>query len=250
MITLLKERKNMVDVLVISPHPDDVELGCAGTVAKFVKMGKIVALFDLTEGELGSRGTPEVRLSEAAASAQVLGVKYRENAGLPDGYINSSDHHQRRIIIDAIRRFRPQILIYPYPEDRHPDHGATGRLCEEAVFLAGLKKIETNHPEHRPQFFFAFHQAWEGKVSFIVDISDTWELKKQAILCFQSQFFKPNSTEPETWIAQPDFLEGIEARARTNGFKIRTKYGESFWHRGPFPFFDLQVFFTAPYRLI
>ncbi|MCX7834857.1 MAG: bacillithiol biosynthesis deacetylase BshB1 [bacterium] len=240
----------MVDVLVISPHPDDVELGCGGTVAKFVQLGRRVALFDLTQGELGSRGNAAMRLSEAQAAAQVLGVSFRENGNLPDGHINAADHQQRLVVIDAIRKYRPQILIYPYPEDRHPDHGATGKLCEEAVFLAGLQKLETSFPPHRPQFFFAFHQAWEGKVSFIVDISDTWEIKKKAILCFQSQFYHPYSNEPETWIAQPNFLEGIEARARTNGFKIRVQYGESFWHRGPLPLFDLTYFFKAPKRIL
>lgn len=240
----------MVDVLVISPHPDDVELGCGGTVAKFVQSGHKVALFELTQGELGSRGSPEIRRAEAEAAAQVLGVAYRENAGLPDGFINASNHQHRLVVIEAIRKFRPQILIYPYPEDRHPDHGATGKLCEEAIFLAGLHKIKTGYSPHRPQFFFAFHQAWEGKVSFIVDISNTWEIKKKALLCFQSQFYDPNSNEPETLIAQPDFLDIIEARARANGFKIRSKYGESFWHRGPFPIFQLDFFFQTPKRLI
>ncbi|MDK9701041.1 MAG: bacillithiol biosynthesis deacetylase BshB1 [bacterium] len=238
----------MADVLVVSAHPDDVELACAGTVAKYVNAGKTVALFDLTRGELGTRGTPEQRLQEASAAAKVLGVTIRENAGLPDGRISDASETQKLAIISAIRRHQPKILMYPYPEDRHPDHGACGRLCEQASFLAGLTKIVDGNVPHRPQLKFAFHQAWEQKTTFIVDVTDTWETRMAAMRCFQSQFHDPNSQEPETWIASSDFLEGIEARGRNNGFKIGVKYGESFWHRGPLPVLDLMTLFPESKR--
>ncbi len=238
----------MSDVLVIAAHPDDVELACAGTVAKLVKAGKSVAIVDLTRGELGTRGTPEQRLAEAAAAAKVLGVTTRENLGLPDGFINSADLSHRSAVVTAIRKHAPHLLLYPYPEDRHPDHGACGRLCEEASFLAGLAKIDDGYAPHRPQVKLAFQQAWEQKTTLIVDVTDTWEQRMEAMRCFRSQFHDPRSTEPETWIATPEFVEGIEAKGRNNGFKIGVKYGEAFWHRGPIAVFDLGVFFAPMAR--
>ncbi len=238
----------MADVLVIAAHPDDVELACAGSVAKFVNAGKEVVIVDLTRGELGTRGTPELRQEEATAAAKILGVSIRENLGLPDGRISESNEEHRAAIIKAIRKYRPHLLLYPYPDDRHPDHGATGRLCEETSYLAGLAKIVDGLEPFRPQVKVAFQQAWEQKTTFVIDVSDTWEQRLAAIRCFKSQFYDPNSVEPETWIASPEFLVGIEARGKNNGFKIGVKYGEAFWHRGPLPILDLGFFFTGPIR--
>jgi bacillithiol biosynthesis deacetylase BshB1 len=221
-----------LDILVISSHPDDAELGCGGTIAKHVAMGHAVGIVDLTRGELGTRGTIETRKAEAAEAAKILGVKIRENLGLADGFFKNDEFHQRKII-EAVRTFRPEIVLTNAVKDRHPDHGRAASLVYDACFLAGLRKIETvvdGHPQApwRPKQVYHFIQSQPIEPDFIVDVSDYWPVKVAAMKAFKTQFFDPNSREPETYISKPLFMEFIEARAKELGHSIGAQYGEGF----------------------
>lgn len=220
-------------ILAIAAHPDDVELSGAGTLIKHARMGQAVGILDLTQGELGTRGTPELRLQEAQDAAKVMGLAVRENAGMADGFFRNDQEHQLRLIY-YIRKYQPEIVIANALEDRHPDHGKGGKLIADACYLAGLRKIETRGDDGQPQ------QAWRPKrvfhmiqdrflePSFIVDISDTIEQKMEAIKCYKSQFHDPNSNEPATYIAKQDFLKKIESRSLLLGQRIGAQYGEGF----------------------
>jgi N-acetylglucosamine malate deacetylase 1 len=221
-----------VDVLAIGAHPDDIELTAGATVAKLVRQGHTVALADLTQGELGTRGTKEIRAKEAASAATILGATERRNLQIPDGGIEISSQHLHKVIT-LIRELRPRILLIPHSFDRHPDHMHTHQLCREAWFYAGLTKIKTTlqgseQKPHRPDNWFEFMQWHEFQPSFIVDVSDTWDIKMKAVRAHASQFFDPNSNDPETKLSQPEFLELVEIRGRAYGRKIGAKYGEPF----------------------
>lgn len=222
----------MLKILAIAAHPDDIELSAAGTILKHTRAGDAVGILDLTEGELGTRGTVATRYEEAAAAAKVMGVQVRMNAQLPDGFFRNDEASQRKLI-SYIRHFRPQIVIANALEDRHPDHGKGGRLIADACFLAGLRKIETEwegKPQEawRPKRVFHMIQDRMLEPDFIVDISDTFEQKMEAIKCYKTQFNDPASTEPVTYISTGGFLENIAARDSLAGKKIGTKYGEGF----------------------
>lgn len=220
------------DILAMAAHPDDIELGAAGTLVKHLRKGQSVAIVDLTRGELGTRGTPELRSIEAENAARVMGVQHRENAGLPDGFFENREE-SLRILIRFIRRFRPRIVIANALEDRHPDHGRGGRLIADACFLAGLAKIETqdlgkNQLAWRPKRVFHMIQDRFLEPDFIVDISDTFESKMEAIAQFKSQFHDPDSNEPQTYISSEKFMAFIQHRAADLGKRIGKKYGEGF----------------------
>ncbi len=222
-----------VDVLVFAAHPDDAELSCSGTIASLTATGKKVAVVDLTQGELGTRGTPELRAKEAAAAAKILNLSARENLQMKDGFFKNDDAH-RLSVIEQIRRFRPEILLLNAPKDRHPDHGRAAELCREAAFLSGLKKIETSlegvkQVHWRPKNIFHYIQSDYLEPDFVTDISDFWHIKKAAIQAFSSQFFNPDAPEAEnTFISTPEFMEFIEARAKELGQAVGFKYAEGF----------------------
>lgn len=219
-------------ILAIGVHPDDVELGCTGTLINHIKKGQKVGILDLTEGELGSRGTIETRYEEANASAKLLGISVRENLKMADGFFQNDKAHQLKII-EVLRKYQPDIILANSLADRHPDHGKAGRLIADACFLSGLRKIETSFEglpqQHwRPKKIFHYIQDRFTEPDFIVDISDSFELKTEAIKCFKTQFFNEGSTDPQTYISAPGFMDKIENRASQIGHRIGAKYGEGF----------------------
>ncbi|HTP12566.1 MAG TPA: bacillithiol biosynthesis deacetylase BshB1, partial [Bacteroidota bacterium] len=213
-----------VDVLAIGAHPDDIELACGGTIAKLVNDGHKVAIADVTQGELGTRGNKDIRAKEAAAAAKILGVVARRNLRIPDGGIELNRANLKKVIT-LIRELRPQILIIPHSVERHPDHVHAHRLCKEAWYYSGLRKIETtlegeHQKPHRPDNFFEFMQWFEFTPSFIVDTSSTFETKMKAIKAHASQFYDPKSKDPETILSRPEFLERIKTDCEYYGKKI------------------------------
>jgi bacillithiol biosynthesis deacetylase BshB1 len=224
-----------LDILAIGVHPDDVELGCSGSLLAAISQGKKVGILDLTKGELGTRGTPEGRLQEAQSAAQILGVECRENVGMADGFFKNDEEHQK-LLISYIRKFRPDLVLANAIDDRHPDHGRAAQLINDACFYAGLRKVITvsedgvEQEAWRPKNVFHYIQDRYIKPAFIVDISAFMDKKIEAIRAFKSQFFVPtyNSNEPQSYISTPEFLEFIEARAKELGHAIGVKYGEGF----------------------
>jgi len=218
-----------LDVLVFGAHPDDVELGCGGTVAKMVAQGKKVAIVDLTQGELGTRGSAELREQEANAAAEILGVKTRLNLGLKDGFFQC-DLDSLHSVVEVIRKYKPSIVIANALADRHPDHGRGAELVAQACFLSGLKKVETpDYPEvHRPTALYHYIQDFERIPDLVVDITGYEKQKMNAIQAYRSQFFDPNSTEPETPISTPEFLDRLVGRDSAMGRPCGFKAGEGF----------------------
>jgi bacillithiol biosynthesis deacetylase BshB1 len=222
-----------LDVLAFGAHPDDVELSAAGTLLKLASEGKKTGIVDLTRGELGTRGTAEIRDQEAADSAQILGLAARANLALPDGFFQHNEESIHKVIA-AVRRLRPEVVLAPAMADRHPDHGRGSKLVRDACFLAGLKKIETTDSEGnqqspwRPKRVFFFIQDYNLQPDFVVDITGFWEKKKEAILAFSSQFYNPDFDGEETYISNADFLHFQEARMRNMGHIIGARYGEGF----------------------
>lgn len=223
-----------LDLLVISVHPDDAELGCAGTILKHIAAGKKVGIVDLTQGELGTRGTAETRHEEAENATKLLGIAARENLKMRDGFFRNDEEHQLKVI-QAIRKYKPEIIISNALEDRHPDHGRAGDLVNDAVFLSGLRKIITKDNDieqepHRPRLLLQLIQDHYIKPNIVVDVSDYWEQKIKVIQAFKTQFFNPEyqKDEPQTYISRPEFLQVIESRAIEFGKNIHVKYAEGF----------------------
>lgn len=222
-----------LDVLFFAAHPDDIELSCGGTVIKFVKSNKRAGIIDLTRGELGTRGTAKIRHSEVEKASKVMGIEVRENMHLPDGNIEINLKNKTDVI-KIIRHYKPEIIFLPYPDDRHPDHINSSNLIKDAAFYSGLQKIETKkggkiQKPHRPKKNIYFMQSYTFEPSFIIDISDEFNKKMEAIRCYSSQFYNPNSKEPNTFISDKNFIEHLEARAKFYGFQIGAKYGEPFY---------------------
>ena len=221
-----------LDILVVAAHPDDAELGCSGTIAAQVAKGNKVGIVDLTQGELGTRGTPELRLKEASRAAEVLGLSARENLGFKDVFFEDDVAHQLKLVA-MIRKYQPEIVLANAISDRHPDHGKGSSLTTKACFMSGLAKIETSIEGEsqlpwRPKFVYHYIQNNYIQPDFIVDISEFWDIKVKSIAAFGSQFFDPSSKEPASFISSPDFLPFIESRAREFGHRIHAKYGEGF----------------------
>lgn len=222
-----------LDILVLPVHPDDAELGCAGTILKEIALGKKVGIVDLTRGELGTRGTAEIRDKEAADAAKILGLAVRDNLSIPDGFFENTKEYQLKVI-EAIRRFKPEIVITNAYHDRHPDHGRASQLVEDSAFLAGLRKVETSYNGEvqeawRPNLVLHFIQDNYIKPDILIDVTDHWGKKVESIRAFGSQFFNPDwEDEPQTYISSPAFIEVIEARAREFGKSIGVKYAEGF----------------------
>lgn len=221
-----------VDAIFFAAHADDTELSCGGTVAKMVRDGRRVGLVDLTRGEMGTRGTPQTRKREAQAAARKLGASFRLQLDLGDGGLRT-DRDAEMQIIDVLRRYQPSIVFSPWPDERHPDHTRTGRLITDAWFYAGLRKLKTKRPAHRPQVVAYYLQNYMIPPSFVVDVSETWRTKIAAIATFRSQFHNPKSSEPETFISKGGFLEMIEARGRHFGALIGVAYGEAYVTKQP-----------------
>jgi len=225
-----------LDILVLPVHPDDDELGCSGTILKEVAHGKKVGIVDLTRGELGTRGTPEIRTKEAEASSKILGLVVRENLAIPDGFFENNREYQLKVI-GAIRKYQPEIIITNAYHDRHPDHGRASQLVEDAVFLSGLRKIETfdagkQQDAWRPKQLLHFIQDNYIRPDIVIDVTPHWDKKVDSIHAFSSQFFNPEwEGEPQTYISSPEFIAIIEARAREFGKSIGVKYAEGFTSR-------------------
>ncbi len=217
-------------ILAIAVHPDDIELGCAGILIKHARKGQSTGILDLTRGELGTRGTPEIRLQEAEDARKAMGVTIRENARFRDGFFRADEEHQMALI-PYIRRWRPDIVITNALEDRHPDHGRAGRLVADACFLSGLRRIETawegrEQEAWRPKRVFHMIQDRALTPDFVVDVSEAHEQKLAAIRCYGSQFHNPDSNEPETYISSQNFLDQVIYRDALMGKRIGTSYGE------------------------
>ena len=220
-----------VDILAIGAHPDDVELSCAGTLAKEISRGKKVAILDLTQGELGTRGTSEIRAAEAKQAAAILGVSARYNLNFADGFFRNDKEHQLKLIA-YIRLLKPEIILCNAVEDRHPDHGRAAKLVTESCFLSGLQKVQTVHEEQhqdawRPKQLYHYIQWNDAKPDFVVNISDQMETKIQAVKAYESQFYRSGST-PNTPISTQNFLNSITYRAADLGRLIGVDYAEGF----------------------
>ncbi len=223
-----------LDILVMAAHPDDAELSCSGTILSYINQGKKVGIVDFTRGEMGTRGTPEIRLQESNDATKILGLHARENLGLADGFFQN-DQASQLILMEVIRRYRPEIVLANALEDRHPDHGKGAKLAIDACFLSGLRMIQTidSHSKTeqsawRPKHVYHYIQDRYLEPDFVIDITEHWETKEQSIRAFKSQFFDPTSKEPNSYISSPDFLSFIQARAQEMGHKIGVKYGEGF----------------------
>jgi bacillithiol biosynthesis deacetylase BshB1 len=222
----------MVDILAIGIHPDDVELSCAGTLLKHIAAGYSAGILDLTKGELGTRGNGELRLKEADAAAKILGVEFRENLGMEDGFFKN-DKTNLFLLVEKIRQHRPKIVLCNAVSDRHPDHGRASQMISEACFYAGLAKIETAHGKemqlpHRPDAVYHYIQDRQLKADLVVDITPFVDKKIEAIMAFSSQFFDANSKEPITPISSPDFMELVKAKMRVYGRDIQVEFAEGF----------------------
>jgi len=221
-----------LDILAFGVHPDDVELGCAGTIMAAIDQGKKVGIVDLTRGELGTRGTPTTRTQEAAAAAKIMGVDVRENLDMADGFFANDEAHQRKIIA-LIRKYQPDIVLANAPEDRHPDHGRSAKLVSDAAFLSGLRKIETVHDAAsqqawRPAYTFHYIQDRFIQPSFVIDITKYMDRKIEAVLAYGTQFNSADTSEPQTYISSPQFLETVKARALMLGKRIGVGYAEGY----------------------
>ena len=225
-----------LDILVLSVHPDDAELGCAGTVLKHIAAGKKVGIVDLTRGELGTRGSAEIRDQEAKDAARILGLAVRENLAIPDGFFQNTQEYQLKVIA-VIRKYRPEIIITNAYHDRHPDHGRASDLVETAGFLAGLRKIETYddgslQEAWRPAMLLHFIQDRYIHPDIVVDVTEFWDKKIESIHAYGSQFHNPGwKDEPQTYISSPDFIKIIESRAMEYGKNIQARYAEGFTSR-------------------
>jgi bacillithiol biosynthesis deacetylase BshB1 len=221
-----------LDILAFGAHPDDVELGCSGTIAKEISLGKKVGVIDLTRGELGTRGSVEIRNSEAAKAGSILDISVRENLDLRDGFFQNDEASQLKVI-EMIRKYQPEIVLCNAIKDRHIDHGKGSKLVSDACFLSGLRRIETeidgvSQNAWRPKVVYHYIQ-WEPiSPDFVVDISGFMDKKMDSILAYGSQFFDPNSKEPESPITSKNFLDSVKYRAQDLGRLVGVDYAEGF----------------------
>ncbi len=222
-----------VDVLAVGAHPDDVEVGIGALVHKLARSGKRVAILDLTRGEMGSRGTPEERRVEALEAARILGATPRENAGLPDGSV-ANIPEQRQALIPILRTLRPSVLLAPMQNDRHPDHHAAHFLVRDANYLAGLTRIDTGQEPYRIPRMYFYPVYIENRIpDLIVDVSEDFEAKLEALAAFQSQFYNPAYDGPPTYISSEAFWQSFRTRAAYLGGRIGAAYGEPLYIDGP-----------------
>lgn len=216
-----------LDILAFGAHPDDIELGCGGTIIKHIDKGQKVGIIDLTSGDLGTRGTPEIRLQEAKAASDLMGLSVRENLNFSDGFFINDDAHKMQLV-KVIRKYQPDIVIANAPSDRHPDHGRASQLTIDACFLSGLEKIDTQQDVWRPKSIYHYIQFNNINPDFVVDISEYFDKKIEVIKQYKSQFYDPNSNETDTVISSKDFFDSIEYRAKDLGRQTFCKYAEGF----------------------
>lgn len=221
-----------LDILAFAAHPDDLELAASGTVLKHIKAGKKVGVVDLTQGELGSRGSAEIRHLEAEKASGIMGLSSRDNLKMADGFFEHSKENLIKII-EQIRHYRPEIVLMNAIDDRHPDHGRASKLVSEACFLSGLRRIETSYEDkiqeaYRPKNVYHYIQDRYIKPDFIIDITEFYDQKIEAIMAYKSQFYDPESTEPNTPISGKDFLDSLNGRMSEFGRAIGVLYAEGF----------------------
>ena len=221
-----------LDILAFGAHPDDVELGCSGTIAKEVSLGKKVGIIDLTRGELGTRGSVEIRNSESAKASEILGVVVRENLDMRDGFFVNNEAHQLKVI-EMIRKYQPEIVLCNAITDRHIDHGKGSKLVSDACFLSGLRKIKTvcdgvEQEAWRPKLVYHYIQWQNIEPDFVVDISEFMDKKMDSVLAYGSQFYDPNSKEPVSPITSKNFLDSVKYRAQDLGRLVGVEYAEGF----------------------
>ena len=221
-----------LDILAFGAHPDDVELGCGATIAKEISLGKSVGIIDLTRGELGTRGSAEIRTIEAANAAKILKISVRENLNFRDGFFKNNENHQLEVI-RMIRKYKPEIVLCNAIDDRHIDHGKGSKLVSDACFLSGLSKIQTSLEGNiqevwRPKVVYHYIQWKNIEPDFVVDVSDFMNIKMEAVMAYDSQFYNPNSKEPESPITSKNFLDSVKYRAQDLGRLINVVYGEGF----------------------
>lgn len=224
-----------LDILVLAVHPDDAELGCSGTILKHIALGKKVGIVDFTRGELGTRGSAEIRDIEATDSAKIMGLHARENLRFRDGFFENNEAHQLEVV-KMIRKYQPEIVLTNALHDRHPDHGRAGDLANDACFLAGLVKIDTEldgekQKSWRPRLILQYIQDRYIEPDIIIDITPYFETKIAAIKAFKTQFFNPDLDEPDTYISSPEFFESVIGRSREFGKTVGATYGEGFTSR-------------------
>jgi bacillithiol biosynthesis deacetylase BshB1 len=221
-----------LDILAIGAHPDDVELGCGATLAKEISKGKKVGIIDLTRGELGTRGTADTRKAEASEAAKILGVSVRENLGFADGFFVNNKMHQLEII-RKVRKYQPDIVLCNAIDDRHIDHDKGSKLVSDACFLSGLIKIKTelegnSQAQWRPKHVYHYIQWKPIEPDFVVDVTGFMDKKAEAVMAYKTQFFNPNSKEPETPISSSNFTDSIMYRAKDLGRLIGVEHAEGF----------------------
>lgn len=231
-----------LDILAVGVHPDDIELSCSGTLLSALSLGKRCGVLHLTRGEMGTRGTPELRLKESKAAAEMMGVHARIQLDLRDCFI-VNDEGSRLNIIEVIRTYRPDVVLCNAVNDRHPDHGNAARLVADACFYAGLEKIKTKLPPHRPRQVYHYSQDRLLIADLVVDITLYMHKKLEVIQCYSSQFFNPGSEEPETSISRKDFIAQLEGKARAYGREIGVEFGEAFSTSRPIGVRDLTQLF-------
>lgn len=248
-----------LDVLAFAAHPDDVELSAGGIVATLVRQGYRVGIVDLTRGELGSRGTPGIRKKEAAEAGRILGIHARENLGMADGDIANTAESRWRVA-RVLRKYRPHIVLANAPDCRHPDHPAAARLVTDASFYSGLSRITSQEEGQeqepwRPAHILHYIQSLPIEPTFVVDVSDVWDIRMAALRAFSSQFSAADASESDdselqTYISTPAFMQWVESRARTFGYRIGAEYGEPLlYHQGPVGISDLmRVLESSPPR--
>lgn len=221
-----------LDILAFGAHPDDVELGCSGTIAKEISLGKKVGIIDLTRGELGTRGSVEIRNSESAKASEILGIAARENLDMRDGFFVNDEAHQMKII-QMLRKYQPEIVLCNAVDDRHIDHGKGSKLVSDSCFLSGLRMIETsldgeNQAAWRPKVVYHYIQWKNLEPDLVVDISGFMDVKMESILAYSSQFYNPNTNEPESPISSKNFLDSVKYRAQDLGRIVGVDYAEGF----------------------
>jgi bacillithiol biosynthesis deacetylase BshB1 len=228
-----------LDLLAFAAHPDDIELSCCGTLLRHLQMGYKVGIVDLTRGELGTRGSADIRDKEAALSSNLMGISVRENLNMKDGFFENNQLNQLKII-EIVRKYQPDLVLANAINDRHIDHGRAAQLVHDACFLSGLAKINTpNSTAWRPKKVLHYIQDYYQKPDIVFDITEFYETKKKCILAFSSQFYNPESNEPETPISSKSFFDFLEARSREMGRLIGAEFGEGFISKTPLNIKDL-----------
>ena len=236
------------DIVVFAAHPDDAELCCGGLLAKTAHQGRRAAVVDLTRGELGSLGTPEIRAKEAAAAAEVLGLAERRNLGLPDGAVRDTDEN-RRLIVRAIRELRPRVVACPPVVDHHPDHMGVAELVRQSFYLCGIRKFLPELPPWKPKALLHYFGSRPIQPQIVVDVSEVFETKMRAVRCYESQFASRQPEDFAVRIASGRFLESIEATLKYYGSLIGVAYGEPFTSELPLPVDDLVgLFGVEPWK--